>query len=94
MNRIAKSDKRDRLAAILMMVALGVALVCTPNRMHASTSEGSSGADSATAESADIGLEVAEVVVTARRTEEKLRDVPVAVTAVCAEALPDQRIDS
>ena len=38
------------------------------------------------------GLE--EIVVTARRTSERIQDVPVAVTAIAAESLAEQRIES
>jgi iron complex outermembrane receptor protein len=38
--------------------------------------------------------EMQSIVVTARRTIERLQDVPVAVTAIAPEALTEQRIDS
>src|ERR1700682_904407 len=38
--------------------------------------------------------EMPSIVVTARRTSERLQDVPVAVTAIAAESLAEQRIES
>ncbi len=38
--------------------------------------------------------EMQSIVVTARRTSERIQDVPVAVTAIAAESLTEQRIES
>jgi len=43
---------------------------------------------------ADVGAALEEVVVTAQKRVEKLRDVPIAITVVSAEQLADQRIYS
>src|SRR3546814_11686979 len=52
-------------------------------------------AQGAYAQETDEGLNTAnEIVVTARRREETLPDVPVAVTAVSAESLERKQIDS
>src|SRR3546814_15907780 len=52
-------------------------------------------AQGAYAQETDEGLNTAnEIVVTARRREERLQDVPVAVTAVSAESLERKQIDS
>src|SRR3546814_7108744 len=52
-------------------------------------------AQGAYAQETDEGLNTAnEIVVTARRREESLQDVPVAVTAVSAESLERKQIDS
>src|SRR3546814_6398747 len=51
-------------------------------------------AQGAYAQETDEGLNTAnEIVVTARRREESLQDVPVAVTAVSAESLERKQID-
>jgi outer membrane receptor protein involved in Fe transport len=54
--------------------------------------EGSGGTRSATAASADTGIE--EIVVTAQRQAESLQDVPVAVSAFTAESLERQQIEN
>jgi iron complex outermembrane receptor protein len=50
-------------------------------------------ASDAASPSAEV-LELQSIVVTARRTSERLQDVPVAVTAIAPESLAEQRIES
>ena len=49
-------------------------------------------ATATTGESAKAGGDLLEVVVTARRREESLKDVPIAVTALSGDALRDQQV--
>lgn len=50
--------------------------------------------ESAGAETTETGSTSGDIVVTARRTEERLQDVPVAVTAFGADALEERKIGS
>ena len=104
MNRIAIAADHGRLAAYMITGALGLTAAVSPlsswaasrtaDADLAATAAESSPGEPAGPGAADAGSQVAEVVVTARRTEEKLRDVPVAVTALSPEALKEQRIGS
>jgi iron complex outermembrane recepter protein len=51
-------------------------------------------AQSAASETADAGAPTSDIIVTARRTDERLQDVPVAVTAFGADALEERKISS
>jgi iron complex outermembrane recepter protein len=103
MNRIAKAGTGERLALWLIAGALGVMVAALPGRVRARSAGVAettpTEAESTPAEAAPTptpleseGPQVAEVVVTARRTEEKLHDVPVAVAALSGDALAEQRI--
>jgi iron complex outermembrane receptor protein len=73
--------------APLAISILLAALACAPALAQQATAQKVSD----TSSSADQPL---EVVVTARRVEEKLQDVPVAVTAISEAQLAEQRIDT
>lgn len=70
-------------------IALAIGASALPNVAHAQAAN-LSGADASAKEAADTGLN--DIVVTARRREENLQDVPIAVTAYTAEALQTKAI--
>jgi iron complex outermembrane recepter protein len=78
-----------RKASFLRHTVLAT-LFMVPGALHAQITEGASdtGADAILADGAG------DIVVTARRREERLQDVPIAVTAVSAEALDSRGLDS
>src|ERR1700733_2598360 len=99
MNWIAQNETGGRLVAFVLAGVLGVEGMGSCRPAHASSADSGTAAapvsegvaDSAPLPSTDSHMgEVAEVVVTARRTEEKLKDVPVAVTALSGAALAEQ----
>src|SRR3984957_10488419 len=82
MKRIGSNGTNNCATPMLVMVALtpraAAFLIAAPAR----------------ADTATEPTEMQSIVVTARRTTERLQDVPVAVTAISPEALAEQRIDS
>ena len=100
MNRIAIAGMSGRRLAVCCVAGLllGVTAAAAPGRVWAksATDAESTSADGAPAPAGPeaSGAQVAEVVVTARRTEEKLHDVPVAVAALSGDALAEQHIAS
>ena len=84
MKRIESNRKTEFAAVALMMgawIASAAYLIPTPALADASAA-------------AVEPTEMQSIVVTARRTTERLQDVPVAVTAIAPEALAEQRIDT
>jgi iron complex outermembrane receptor protein len=99
MNRITIVSTGERLAASLVASVLAVIVAAEPRQVWADSAPADAGAvpaevGPAAAEAESSAPQPAEVVVTARRTEEKLQDVPVAVAALSGDALVEQRISS
>jgi iron complex outermembrane receptor protein len=99
MNRITIVSTGERLAAFLVASVLAVIVAAVPRQVWADSAPAEAEAvpaevGSAPAEAESSAPQPAEVVVTARRTEEKLQDVPVAVAALSGDALVEQRISS
>jgi len=80
-----------RLPALLKC---GVAMCALFGLAVPAFADDSTGAKAAPAQAAPADASSSDIVVTARRTEEKLRDVPVAVSAFGAKALEERRIES
>src|SRR5687767_3213835 len=79
--------RRAGLGALLA----GAGLMATP--ALAQTPAGSAATDAAT-EAADAPSEVGEVIVTATRRAEALKDVPLAITALSGEQMERQRVQN
>ncbi|HEY2399528.1 MAG TPA: TonB-dependent receptor [Steroidobacteraceae bacterium] len=100
MNWIVRIAAGEQLVVSLVVGILAFAGMSAVPAAHASPAGSPGPADatpadaSTTAAGPNTEAQVAEVVVTARRTQEKLKDVPVAVTALSAEALAEQHIDT
>ncbi len=79
-------EKKNRSACLARsLLAIAVAMCLSPARGEAQEQPAASGAEAETLES---------VVVTARRREESLQDIPVAVTALSADELERQQVVS
>lgn len=89
MTRKSVRDFSTRLAAGAAIVALAAAAAPAWAQVEASDTVARTPAEAETAP-ADADT----IVVTARRTEERLQDVPVAVAAFGSEALQERKIDS
>jgi len=76
------SIKRSVRQGLLVSSSLVVALGAVPSAANADDSP------------ADQGTKLEEITVTARRREEKLQEVPIAVTVVSQEALQDNNVQS
>src|SRR5258707_2200126 len=84
MKRIASNDENN-CATVRLMMSAWIAGAATYGIPAAAMAEAAAEAEV---------TEMQSIVVTARRTSERIQDVPVAVTAIAAEALAEQRIDS
>jgi iron complex outermembrane receptor protein len=82
---ISEAIARVRFSKALLCSCAGIALTAVP---------GVAMAQQAATDEATASDSVGDIVVTARRTEEKLQDVPVAVTAFGEKSLAERRISS
>jgi iron complex outermembrane receptor protein len=81
----APTQKLVRVRALLYTSAISMAVVAMPARAQTAQP---------VAEEPQAGVSVSDIIVTARRSGEKLQDVPVAVTAFGSDALAERRIST
>ncbi len=72
-------------ALVLFCLSSGLAVICP---------DSSVAADAATAADADVSSQIGEVIVTARRREERAQDVPIAITALSGEQIAERHLET